>query len=165
MTTKEFRECLMDVYQGEVTGEVAFESMLRKAESPEQTYVLGTVLQFETEGKAMLRPLLARFGLPMVDDAEAKAAAGEASSQMNAAPWKERFAALSEIVKTSYLPRYTELATLVSTDEDAEAARIAIFMGDHERALVALADNVAAEVDDPAAPVAKLLNFPLPRNT
>jgi hypothetical protein len=55
------------------------------------------------------------------------------------------------------------LATLVSDEEDAEAARIARFMGDHERALVALSDNVAQGVDNPAAPAAAILHFPLVR--
>ena len=163
MPSKEFEECLIDVYHGEVTGEVAFESMLSKAETDEQRYIVGTMLQFETEGKAMIRPLLMRFGLPMLDGPDGRSAGAAASNQMNSLPWVERFAAMSEIVKANYLPRYEELATLITSEEDPEAARIAAFMGDHERALVQLADNVIAGVPDPAAPVAQLLHFRLPR--
>ena len=162
MATKEFQDCLIDVYRGEITGEVAFEGMLAIADNQDQRYVLGTMLQFETEGKAIIRPLLMRYRLSMLDDPTGRADGAAASVQMNSLPWVDRFATMREIVKTSYLPRYEELATLISTDEDPEAARIAKFMGDHERALVELASNVVAGHSDPAAPVAKLLNFPLP---
>ncbi|MEE4361141.1 MAG: hypothetical protein V2I63_06410 [Pseudomonadales bacterium] len=82
---------------------------------------------------------------------------------MNSLPWAERFGAMRDLVTAHYLPRYEELASLVSADEDPEAARIAAFMGGHERALLTLAENVVAGVDDPAAPVVRLLHFPLPR--
>lgn len=64
MATKDFQECLIDVYRGELTGEVAFESMLAAAETDDERYVPETMLQFETEGKAILRPLLMHFLLP-----------------------------------------------------------------------------------------------------
>jgi hypothetical protein len=163
MASKEFQECLIDVYRGELTGEVAFESMLGSAETDEERYVLGTMLQFETEGKAMIRPLLMRLGLPMFDDPNGRSDGVAASTAMNSLPWLERFGTMREIVEANYLPRYEELAMLITAEEDSEAARIATFMGNHERALVQLADNIIAGRPDPAAPVAKLLHFPLPR--
>lgn len=89
LANEAFKECLLDVYRVELTGEAAFEHMLRGAETQDQKYIPGTMLQFR---------------------------------------------ALHEIVKADFLPRYEELATLVTADEDAEAARLAAFMGDHERA-------------------------------
>ena len=163
MANQEFVECLSQVYQDEVTGEVVFETALSQAESAEQEYILGTILQFETEGKAMLRPLLSKFGLSLVEDDAAKEAAAAAAGQMNALTWTERFAAIRDIVKGTYLPRYEELATLVSEKEDTETARIAAFMGRHERAILELAENIVAGRPDPAAPVAALLHFPLPK--
>jgi len=163
MVSSLFRDCLLDVYLGEHAGEAAFEIMLAKAEDNEQRYVLGSLLQAETEGKALMRPLISRLGLPLLDVDGTSAGGAAAAEQINALPWQERFIALGEVVRTNYLPRYEELATLVSADEDAEAARIAQFMGDHERALVALADNVANGVANPAAPIAAILHFPLAR--
>lgn len=163
MVSSLFRDCLLDVYLGEHAGEAAFEIMLTKAEDLEQQYIIGSLLQAETEGKAIMRPLISRLGLPMLDNNGVSAGGADAAEQINALPWRERFVALGETVRTSYLPRYEELATLVSADEDAEAARIAQFMGDHERALIALADNVANGVADPAAPIAAILHFPLAR--
>ncbi len=153
----------MDVYLGEHSGEAAFEVMLGAAEDDEQRYVLGTLLQAETEGKALMRPHIARLGLPLFDKSAVGSDGIAAAESLNALPWRERFASMNEFVKANFLARYEELASLVSADEDAEAAKIAQFMGDHERALIALGDNVAQGIDDPAAPVAAILHFPLPR--
>jgi hypothetical protein len=161
MVSKLFRECLMDVYLGEHAGETAFELMLAAAENEDQRYILGTLLQAETEGKAFMRPLISRLGLPLLDENSIGASGASAAEQLNTLPWRERFASMSDFVKANYLPRYEELATLVLPDEDPEATRIAQFMGDHERALIALSDNVAQGTEDPAAPVAAILNFPL----
>ena len=163
MVSKAFTECLIDVYRGEVVGEAVFGGMLEIAEDMEQRYILGSMLQFETEGKAIIRPLLMRLGLSMLEGSEGRSAGAAGAARLNAQPWVERFAALEEAVKSKYLPRYLELAKLVSAEEDLEAARLAAFMGEHERAIVAVAANIAGRKPDPVAPIAKLLNFPLPR--
>jgi hypothetical protein len=163
MVTKAFQECLIDVYRGEVSGEAAFESMLGSAEDAQQRYVLGSLLQFETEGKAIIRPLLMRLGLSMLEDPEGRAGGAAGGAQLSSLSWVDRFAALQGLVEVTYLPRYEELGTLVSPEEDREAARIASFMAQHERALIQLASNVVAGHADPAAPVAALLHFRLPR--
>lgn len=71
---------------------------------------------------------------------------------------------MRDTVKENYLPRYLELVTLVSESEDPEAAKLAKFMGDHERALVATAENIILGREDPASPVVALLHFPLGRS-
>ena len=138
MVTKAFHECLIDVYRGEVSGEAAFESMLGTADGVQQQYVMGSLVQFETEGKAIIRPLLMRLGLSMLEDSEGRAAGAAGGAQLGSLPWVERFAALRGLVEVNYLPRYLELGTLVSAEEDREAARIAAFMADararHRRA-------------------------------
>ena len=163
MVTKAFTECLVDVYRGEVGGEAFFEGMLRVAEDAEQRYVIGSLLQFETEGKAIIRPLLMRLGLSMLEDAEARSVNAAGAVGVNSLPWVDRFGAIQEAVKSIYLPRYLELATLVTQEEDAEAARIAAFMGAHERAVAAVAANVISGRPDPVAPAVALLHFPLLR--
>src|SRR4030095_15331980 len=109
MVTKAFQECLIDVYRGEVVGEAVFEGMLGIAEDAQQKYIIGSLLQFETEGKAIIRPVLMRLGLSMLEDPAGRAGGAAGSPQLNALPWIERFAALQEIVKAKYLPQYLEL--------------------------------------------------------
>lgn len=161
MPNQEFLDCLTEVYVGEQVGEVAFEALLSKAETPEQIYIMGSLLQLETEGKALIRPVLSRLGLTMMDSAEGRANGLAASQAMGDLPWKERFGAMRDIVTENFLPRYIELGTLVSEKEDPEAAKLAKFMGNHERALVATAENIVQGREDPAAPVVALLHFPL----
>ncbi|HVM97813.1 MAG TPA: hypothetical protein VMT89_15565 [Candidatus Acidoferrales bacterium] len=163
MVTKAFCECLIDVYHGEVSGEGFFSGLLGAAEDVDQRYVAGSMLQFETEGKAIMRPLLMRLGLTILEDPEIRGGGAAAADALNAFPWGERFAALRNVVESTYLPRYLELATLVHADEDPEAARIATFMGTHERAVVSVGENVLLGRPDPVAPIAALLHFRLPR--
>ena len=164
MLNQDFLDCLTDVYIGEQVGEVVFDALLGKAETPEQTYIMGSLLQFETEGKARIRPVLSRLGLSMLDNPQGRTDGLAASTAMGDVPWRERFAAMRDIVKENYLPRYCELATLVSESEHPEAAKLAKFMGDHERALVAAAENIVLGREDPASPVVALLLFPLGRS-
>ena len=137
--------------------------MLGSADGAEQRYVVGSLLQLETEGKAVIRPLLMQLGLWTVEDPAGRGEGTAAGAALSAVPWAERFAMVRDTTNTVYLPRYLELATLVSAEDDPEAAKVAAFMGRHERALVALAGNVVAGTADPAAPVAALLHFRLPR--
>ena len=66
MVSRIFLECLSDVYHGEQTGEVAFEAMLASAENDEQHYILASLLQLETEGKALLRPTLMKYDVGFI---------------------------------------------------------------------------------------------------
>src|SRR5262249_2077209 len=163
MVTKAFEECLIDVYRGEVAGEAVFETMLGTTDGVQQQYVIGSLLQLETEGKAIIRPLLMRLGLSMLEDPEGRAGGAAGGAHLGSLPWVERFVTLRSLVEANYLPRYLELGTLVSAEEDGEAARIAAFMATHERAVVELAGDVLSGKAGPAPPAAVLLHFPLPR--
>ena len=161
MISREFKDRLQDVYRGEQFGEAVFEILVDKAENEEQRYILGSLLQLETEGKALMRPVLARLGrsISLIPDsrAEGHAAVGVIAKM----PWQEKFALMAESIRTRGLPKYTELATLVSADDDIEAYKLAEFMGQHERAILAVAENIAAGKENPIAPVVDLLHFPL----
>jgi hypothetical protein len=66
MISSSFQACLSDVHKGEILGESAFDQMLLGAVDSEQIYILGSLFQFETESKAILRPLLVRLGPPNI---------------------------------------------------------------------------------------------------
>ena len=55
-------EQLVEMYQGEVIGEVLFNAMLSLFPEPDHQYKSATMLQLETETKARLRPALLELG-------------------------------------------------------------------------------------------------------
>ena len=161
MLSPMFQECLIDIYRGEQEGEAIFDTILRKAADDKQRYVLGTLLQFETEGKARLRPLLSKLGISAAEDQKAKSEAASLADSMGHLSWKDQFTTMEKGIESTFLAKYQELATLVTEEEDAEAYELAKFMGDHEHAVMAACANLAAGLPDPIAPVVNLLQFPL----
>ncbi|MEO0983363.1 MAG: hypothetical protein AAFX03_12010 [Pseudomonadota bacterium] len=151
----------MDVYHSEQSGEVTFEALLQAAEDAEQRFILGSFLQMETEGKALIRPALMKLGLPIVDDPDARSKGVVGVSELNDLPWTDRFGLMAKVTEARYLPKYEELASLIAEEDDPEAYRLAKFMGDHERAIIEAFENIAAGRPDPIAPVVSLLTFPL----
>ncbi|MEL7043008.1 MAG: hypothetical protein AAGL90_15925 [Pseudomonadota bacterium] len=161
MVSKLYQECLIDIYRGEQEGEAIFDAVLRSAEDDKQKYVIGSFLQLETEGKARLRPMMSKLGISTAEDAKAKADAAALVESMAHMPWKDQFAAMAAGIEAEFLAKYRELATLVTEEEDAEAYRLATFMGDHEYAIMVATANLAADKPNPIAPVVDLLQFPL----
>ena len=163
MVSEAYKECLIDIYRGEQVGEAIFETMLPWAKDNEQRYILGSLLQLETEGKAIIRPVLMKFGLSVAEIPETRAEGAAAAAGIEDQSWLDQFATMAKGIEKVFLPKYEELAKLVTEEEDVEAYRLAKFMGEHERAIMQASRNVAAGADDPLAPVNNLLRFPLIR--
>tara|TARA_B100001094_G_C17762044_1_gene590864 strand:- start:99 stop:596 length:498 start_codon:yes stop_codon:yes gene_type:complete len=157
---KRFKECLLDVYHAEQTGEIIFESMLRYAQNKEERFILGSMLQLETEAKAIMRPSLVQLELPIEEEKlsrEQGIIIGESFKEM---PFAELMQNIEQSVRNIYLPQYEELETLI-TEEDSDYFNLAKFMGDHERALLLSAENINSNFDDPMKPVTEMLRFPI----
>ena len=157
---KRFKECLLDVYHAEQTGEVIFESMLRYAQNKEERFILGSMLQLETEAKAIMRPSLVQLELPIEEEKlsrEQGIIIGESFKEM---PFAELMQNIEQSVRNIYLPQYEELEILI-TEEDSDYFNLAKFMGDHERALLLSAENINSNFDDPMKPVTEMLRFPI----
>ncbi|MEO1322429.1 MAG: hypothetical protein AAFV59_05420 [Pseudomonadota bacterium] len=161
MPEQPFLEALLDVYHGEQFGEAFFEALLPHAEDAEQRYVLGSLLQLESEGKAIMRPVLTKLGLSLEEDPGSRPRGLSSSEMLREMPWTEKFDAVARGIRARGLPQYEELATLVSAEEDAEAFALAKFMGEHERAILAASENLAAARANAIAPVVGILHFPL----
>lgn len=161
MPSKQFKECLASIYLGEQEGEAAMETLVPVAANAHQLYALGTLLQFETEGKARLRPLLSRLGMTVAQDPDARTNGTALAQAIAQAPLKEQFGMMAAGVEAEFLEKYRELARLITPEEDAGAYEIAKFMGDHEEAIMLATANLANEAADPLAPVVNLLQFPL----
>lgn len=109
-------DVIAELYQGEVLGEGLFNWMLQDLDDDRQRYVVGSMLQLETETKALLRQAAAMQGLG----------------------WLEKMARLDAGIRGHYLPRYELLASR-SRPEDAQ---VTSSMVRHEAALL---DVVARE--------------------
>jgi len=106
MASQEFRESLLEVYYGEQFGEAVFETLLQFAEDDEQRYVMGSLLQLETEARARMRPVLVKLGLSIADNPDSRASGVEAANAIGAMGWLEKFAVMVEGIKSSGLPKY-----------------------------------------------------------
>ena len=157
---KKFKECLSEVYLGEQAGEMIFDSLLTMSEDDDQRYIFSNMLQLETEGKAIMRPLLVKLGIPIEENITLRNQGLEMAESFKGITFKEQFENIYQSVKNYYLPQYEELSTLVD-EEDAEACFIANFMGEHERSILLAADNIITDKQDPIKPVRDLLRFPL----
>ena len=159
---QKFRECLLEVYLGEQAGEMIFEAMLPKAEDENQRYIFSNMLQLETEGKAIMRPLLVKLGIPIEENKLLRQQSLEIAENFVGMTFKEQFENIYQSVKNHYLPQYEELLTLVNEEEDDdEAFFIANFMGDHERSILLASENIINDVSDPVQPIRDLLRFPI----
>ena len=67
MSDEVFRQALVELYQGEIIGEVILDQMLSFFSEPELKYKIAVLLQLETETKARLRPTLMRLGLEIAE--------------------------------------------------------------------------------------------------
>ena len=157
---QKFKECLSEVYLGEQAGEMIFESLLTFAEDDDQRYIFSNMLQLETEGKAIMRPLLVKLGLPIEENKSFRNQGFEIAESFKGMSFKEQFENIYQSVKNYYLPQYEELSTLVD-EEDSEAYQIANFMGEHERSILLAADNIIKDKQDPVKPIRDLLKFPI----
>ena len=157
---KKFKECLTEVYLGEQAGEMIFESLLAMAQDDYQRYIFSNMLQFETEGKTIMRPLLIKLGLPIEENKALRNQGLEIADSFKEMSFKEQFENIYQSVKNYYLPRYEELSTLVD-EEDSEAFNVANFMGEHERSILLAADNIIKDIQDPVKPIRDLLKFPI----
>ena len=81
MSLQEYRSALEEQYQGEVAGETSICQLLKQFTSPRQQYLLGSMLQLETETKARLRPAAAKLGISLIESDSARAS-GEALADL-----------------------------------------------------------------------------------
>ena len=163
LAPKIFKECLRDVYCSEQAGEVTFEALLQGAKNDEERYMLGSFLQMETEAKVLMRPVLMKMGISILDDPDAHAKGMVGIRELNEMPWELRFDVMAKVTTKRFLPKYEELATLIHADDDTESFELAVFLGDHERALIEAFENIAAGRPNPIEPIISLLKYPISR--
>jgi hypothetical protein len=81
MDHDEYLAGIAGLYAAEVLGEGLASRWLELSTDPDQKYELGLFLQLESEAKIRLRPLLARYGLNLVEQ-ESQRSAGAAVADL-----------------------------------------------------------------------------------
>jgi len=143
MNQGEYRNGIGELYAAEVLGENLANRWLQLATDADQKYKLALFLQLESEAKVRLRPLLARHGISLVEDAQLKTDGAAEAEHFAAQPWKEAMATLAKLA-LPYAHRFQALLEAAPA-EDVPLIR---FMVDHELSVVRIAEREA--LGDPA---------------
>ena len=158
MSLEEYRAALEEQYQGEVTGEVSVCQLLKQFASPRQQYLLGSMLQLETETKARLRPAAVKLGINLIESDAARSDGEALADLVKGLDWQASMRAL-EGALADFTSRYREIASIAPP----EFKELADSMVTHEESLLNLSRSEASgEIDDSIEAVVDQLVFPLP---
>jgi hypothetical protein len=133
-------ENIIELYQGEVIGEVIFNQMLSLVDDDESKYKLAVLLQLETETKARLRPSLMQLGLDVRELESSRNIGLEMAASLEGMSWSEMISVLSGVVKGA-VDRYEDIAA----NAPANIQAVADYMLVHEKLLC---DFIAMEMVD-----------------
>jgi hypothetical protein len=159
MSVEEYKMGLSEQYQGEVIGEVAINCLLPKFRSPREQYLLGTVLQLETETKARLRPVVAELGIDIIESEESRTAGFAFRDMVEGLDWQSSMKVFAEAL-IPYVSKYEEILN-IAPPEYKELAELMVV---HERSIQQLWEREArGEGDSVIDEINKQLLFPLPK--
>ena len=156
MVLDDFKKGLMEMYQGEVIGEVAHNLLLDYYDDPVHRYKVAVIMQLETETKARLRPAVMALGLDPAE-LEASRETGRAfAASMKGLSWNEAMAMMRDGVKP-YIDRYLEVEAMAPAEYRDVARSMVVHeqsiyrfaeleaMGDHKHSL----DDVLPQIEHP----------------
>jgi hypothetical protein len=156
MADSAFLKGVMELYQGEVMGEVIFYELLRTAEDDNQRYKLATMLQLESETKARLRPWLFRHRLDLSENTAIRAEGLSMAENIGRMKWLEKMTVMHDVLRDRFIPRFKEIAE-IAPPEYQEMARL---MVEHESALLEMARReIAGMADRSSEPVVACSSF------
>ena len=84
-------------YGGEVMGEAFFAAYLAREADKVRRHKWGTLMQLETETKALLRPFIANLGLGIEEPADVAARIAEYASAYHAKSWRQHMEEIADI--------------------------------------------------------------------
>ena len=153
-----YRNGVLDLYQGEVYGEGLFSAMVARAAHPLRRRQFEVMLQYESETKIRLRPLLARLGLPLEEHASARAAGLARGAHYAALPWPDFLSEFHASIRR-YIADYEAIARL-GPPSDQPMLRS---MVEHEQAFLwYLERELAGDSQHSLERIVGLLQHPLP---
>jgi hypothetical protein len=147
-------------YQGEVLGEAFGASYVRLEGDPDRRHKWASLMQLETETKALLRPFLIRLGLGVEQSDVSEQIAGFAKLY-HAKTWRQHMDELSDIT-AFYLGKFREIEMAAPEDERSTAR----YMIAHETAIHDFARaELAGDARGSLAGLVGQLRWPLPAPT
>ena len=154
-----FVEQLVEMYQGEVIGEVLFNAMLNLYPAPDHQYKSATMLQLETETKARLRPALLELGASLLEEDASRTAGDSFVDAIRGKQWSEAMAVLSAGI-TPYVEKYRDAAEKFP----AEYKALADYMVKHEQSLHEFVTQESLGNGEAALEgIIEQLQYPLPK--
>jgi tryptophan 2,3-dioxygenase len=157
MSIERFKQGLVELYQGELLGEVVFEQLLGFFTEPEQQAKLGALLQLETETKARLRPALVELGLPLTEQNNSRQQGLDLANALQHSTWEQAMAVIRDAV-APFVDHYRQIAA----SAPSQYAELAESMVLHEQALLDFAElELAGERDNSIKAVTAQLHFKL----
>ena len=129
---------IAELYAAEVLGEGLASRWLELSSDPDQKYKLGLFLQLESEAKVRLRPLLARYGLNLVEQQSQRSAGATVAEKFASMSWRAALADLA-VLAAPFRDRFQALLN-VAPPEDVPWVT---FMVNHEAAVVRIAQREA----------------------
>ena len=154
-----YRAEIRELYKAEILGEGLASRWLELSSNPDQKYKLALFLQLESEAKVRLRPLIARYGLELVEDQAQRSAGAAVAEKFAAMAWKEAMATFADLARP-FLERFQTLLS-VALPEDAPLVR---FMVAHEGSVIRIARREAAGDECMDLELLPMLSYPLVRH-
>lgn len=111
------RTGMMELFQGEVLAESLFDAMLHHCADDRERYVIGTMLQLETETKARLRKAIAERGMVFAEDPAKRDFGRGLAQKLETAPWLGKMKTLFDVLDGVYVPRYQEINDAAGPDD------------------------------------------------
>ena len=144
-------------YGGEVMGEAFFAAYLAGETDPRRRYKWGTLMQLETETKALLRPFMTRLGLG-IEEPDVAVRIASYADVYHAKNWRAHMQEIADIT-CFYLEKFRAIAAAAPADE-RDMAR---YMIGHETALHDFARlELGGDERGSLAGVVAQLRWPLP---
>ena len=158
MTSEAFSRELLELYQGEVIGEVLFDGLLAYFDDPTQRYKIAVMLQLETETKARLRPATMELNVNLAEDHQSRTLGREMAESFMGKEWGAVMEALRDGIRP-YVERYKDIAT----GAPSEYRAIADSMVTHEQSLYDFTElELAGDTEHSVDAIVAQLRFPLP---
>ena len=147
-----------ELYAAEVLGEGLASRWLELSSDPDQRYKLGLFLQLESEAKIRLRPLLARYGLNLVEQENQRSAGAAVAEKFASMSWKAALAELA-VLAAPFRDRFQALLDAAPPED----VPFVSFMVNHEATVVRIAQREAEGLGSMEQDLLPMLLYPMVR--